>query len=115
MADQDRERLLAGFADHLLRNRLADERHGCFMVGWVRRFLALSPPMPGATAEECLAAYVCALEAERHEDWRAKAIAGVASATQRRSHRISNVQQGRSNVEVGMVRSALLRQGYGGK
>ena len=28
MADQNRERLLAAFADHLLRDRLADEKHG---------------------------------------------------------------------------------------
>jgi len=28
MADQGWERLLAAFADHLLRNRLADEKHG---------------------------------------------------------------------------------------
>lgn len=40
MADHDTERLLAGFADHLLKNRLADEKHGRCMVGWVRRFLA---------------------------------------------------------------------------
>ncbi|MDD4019239.1 MAG: integron integrase [Kiritimatiellae bacterium] len=70
MADQDRERLLAAFADHLLKNRLADERHGRFMVGWVRRFLAFPPPMPGATAEECMQAYLRALEAERYEDWK---------------------------------------------
>lgn len=69
MADQDRERLLAAFADHLLKNRLADERHGRFMVGWVRRFLAFPPPMPGATAEECMQAYLRALEAEGYEDW----------------------------------------------
>lgn len=69
MADQERERLLAAFADHLLRNRLADEKHGRYMVGWVRRFLAFPPPMPGATAEECVQAYLRALEAERHEEW----------------------------------------------
>ena len=39
MADHDTERLLARFADHLLKNRLADEKHGRYMVGWVRRFL----------------------------------------------------------------------------
>ena len=69
MADQDRERLLAAFADHLLRNRLADEKHGRYMVGWVRRFLGFPPPVPNATAEECLGAYLRALEAERYEDW----------------------------------------------
>jgi len=69
MADHDTERLLAGFADHLLKNRLADEKRGRFMVGWVRRFLALAPPVANATAEECLQAYLRALEAERYEDW----------------------------------------------
>ncbi len=34
MADQYWERLLAAFADHLLKNRLADEKHGRYMVGW---------------------------------------------------------------------------------
>ena len=38
MADQERERLLAAFADHLLKNRLADEKHGRYMVGWVRHY-----------------------------------------------------------------------------
>jgi len=37
-ADHDKERLLSEFADHLLRNRLADEKRGKFMVEWVRRF-----------------------------------------------------------------------------
>ncbi len=69
MADQDRERLLAAFADHLLKNRLADEKHGRYMAGWVRRFLAFPAPLPGATAEECLQAYLRTLETERHEDW----------------------------------------------
>ena len=69
MADQDRERLLAAFADHLLRNQLADERHGRYMVGWVRRFLDFSPPMPGATADECLQAYLRTLETEQYKDW----------------------------------------------
>ena len=39
------------------------------MVGWGRRILASAPPMPGATANECLQAYLLALKAERHEDW----------------------------------------------
>ena len=69
MADHDTERLLSGFADHLLKNRLADEKRGRFMVGWVRRFLALAPPVATATAEECLQAYLRALETERYEDW----------------------------------------------
>ena len=67
--DQDRERLLAAFADHLLKNRLADDKHGRYMVGWVRRYLAYPPPMPGATAEECVQAYLRALETDRYEDW----------------------------------------------
>jgi hypothetical protein len=45
MADHDTERLLSAFADHLLRNRLADEKRGRYMVNWVRRFLAFPPPM----------------------------------------------------------------------
>ena len=51
MADHDTERLLSGFADHLLKNRLADEKHGRFMVNWVRRFLTLPPPVANATAD----------------------------------------------------------------
>ena len=69
MADQDRERLLAAFADHLLRNRLTDEKRGRFMVNWVRRFLAYPPPMHGATEEDCLQAYLHVLETEQHKDW----------------------------------------------
>ena len=69
MADHDTERLLSGFADHLLKNRLADEKHGRYMVNWVRRFLALPPPVANATADECLQSYLRALEAERYEDW----------------------------------------------
>ena len=69
MADHDTERLLTAFADHLLKNRLADEKHGRYMVNWVRRFLTFPPPMPAATANECLHTYLRALEAERHEDW----------------------------------------------
>ena len=69
MADQDRERLLAAFADHLLKNRLADEKHGRYMVGWVRRFLDFPPPVPNATAEECLLEYLRALEREQAQDW----------------------------------------------
>jgi integron integrase len=69
MVDQDRERLLAAFADHLLKNQLADEKHGRYMVGWVRRFLDCPPPLPNATADECLQSYLRALETERYEEW----------------------------------------------
>jgi len=69
MAEQDRERLLTAFADHLLRNRLADEKHGRYMVGWVRRFLAFPTPVQNATVEEWQQAYLRALETDRHEDW----------------------------------------------
>jgi hypothetical protein len=37
MQNHDNERLLAAFADHLLRNQLADDRHCRFMIHWVRR------------------------------------------------------------------------------
>ncbi len=63
------EKRLAGFAGHLLKNRLADEKHGRYMVGWVRRFLASAPPVPNATSDECLQAYLRELEMERHEPW----------------------------------------------
>lgn len=69
MADHDIERLLAAFADHLLKNRLADEKHGRYMVNWVRRFLAFPPPMTGSTVEEVLKAYLQQLEEERYESW----------------------------------------------
>lgn len=63
------ENRLAGFAGHLLKNRLADEKLGRYMVGWVRRFLASSPPVPNATPDEWLQAYLRALETERYEAW----------------------------------------------
>lgn len=69
MADHDVERLLAAFADHLLKNRLADEKHGRYMVNWVRRFLAFPPPMTGSTVEEILKAYLQKLDDERYESW----------------------------------------------
>jgi integron integrase len=69
MADQDRERLLSAFADHLLKNQLADEKHGRYMVSWVRRFLTFPPPMANATAEECMDAYLQMLEQEAREPW----------------------------------------------
>jgi len=69
MADYDSERLLSEFADHLLKNQLADEKRGRFMVNWVRRFLASPPPVANATEEECLTAYLTVLEREKHEEW----------------------------------------------
>ena len=69
MDHAEAEKRLAGFAGHLLKNRLADEKHGRFMVGWVRRFLARSPQVPIATSDECLQAYLRGLERERHEAW----------------------------------------------
>ena len=69
MADQEQERLLAAFADHLLKNQLTDEKHGRYMVNWVRRFLAFPPPVPNATAEECLQGCLRALETEQYKDW----------------------------------------------
>jgi len=69
MADHDTERLLSGFADHLLKNRLADEKHGRFMVNWVRRFLTLPPPVANATADECLQTYLRTLEREQCQEW----------------------------------------------
>lgn len=69
MAEQDRERLLSAFADHLFKNQLADEKHGRFMVNWVRGFLAFPPPMPGATIAECMDAYLVMLEQEARASW----------------------------------------------
>ena len=69
MADHDAERLLAGFAGHLLKNRLADEKHGRYMVKWVRRFLAGPPPAANATPDECLQAYLLKLQQEQLQEW----------------------------------------------
>ena len=33
MADHDKEKMLAGFADHLFENSFTDEKHGRYMVG----------------------------------------------------------------------------------
>ncbi|MEI7437781.1 MAG: site-specific integrase [bacterium] len=68
-SSDDTDRLLASFADHLLRHRLADERRGKFMVNWVRGFLGQPPPNPGATADECLQAYQDYLEKRQLPDW----------------------------------------------
>ena len=69
MHSDDTERLLASFADHLLRHRLADERRGKFMVNWVRGFMGQTPPNPEVTAEECLRAYQDSLEKRQLPDW----------------------------------------------
>ena len=48
--DADAERLLSSFGDHLLRDRLSDERHARFLVRWVRTYLCQTSPHPSATA-----------------------------------------------------------------
>ena len=69
LQNQDTERLLSAFADHLLRNQLADERHGRYMVHWVRRYLAYPPPSSTATQDELLDAYMAQLDREGIKDW----------------------------------------------
>ena len=41
--DADAERLLSSFGDHLLRERLSDNRHAPFFVRWVREYLRQPP------------------------------------------------------------------------
>ena len=69
MADRASEQLLASFADHLLRNQLADERHCRYMLHWVRRYLAHPPPVSNTTPEELMDAYLGQLRKEACEDW----------------------------------------------
>ena len=69
MADRATEQLLSSFADHLLRNQLADERHGRFMLHWVRRYLVHPPPVPNATPEELMDAYLGQLRKEDLKEW----------------------------------------------
>ncbi|MCX6997970.1 MAG: integron integrase [Kiritimatiellaeota bacterium] len=58
----DAERLLSSFADHLLRERLSDERHARFLVRWVREYLRQPSPHPSATAADTLRAFLDRLE-----------------------------------------------------
>ena len=69
MADRATEQLLSSFADHLLRNQLADERHCRFMIHWVRRFLVYPPPVSNATPDELMDAYLGQLRREDLDDW----------------------------------------------
>ena len=69
MADRATEQLLSAFADHLLRNQLADERHGRFMLHWVRRYLVHPPPVSNATPEELMDAYLGQLRKEDLKEW----------------------------------------------
>jgi hypothetical protein len=69
MLNQDVERLLSSFGDHLLRNQLADSRHARYMVHWVRRYLGHPPPMPNATPADLMDSYLGRLRQERLQDW----------------------------------------------
>jgi site-specific recombinase XerD len=69
MQNSDTERLLSAFADHLLRNQLADDRHTRYMVHWVRRYLAHPPPASSATPAEMSDAYLGQLRREALKDW----------------------------------------------
>ena len=68
-SSNDAERLLSLFGDHILRARLADERHAPFMVRWVRRYLAMSSPSLTASPDELLDAFLNQLRREDLKDW----------------------------------------------
>ncbi|MGQ9661747.1 MAG: hypothetical protein ACUVWX_05320 [Kiritimatiellia bacterium] len=67
--DGETESLLAAFGEYLLRSRIADEKHVCYGVGWVRRFLARPSVMPSKTPGEALTGFHDALERDGQEDW----------------------------------------------
>ena len=69
MSDRASEQLLSSFADHLLRNQLADERHCRFMIHWVRRYLVHPPPVSNATPDEQVDAYLGQLRKENLKEW----------------------------------------------
>ena len=69
MQNQDTERLLSSFGDHLLRNQLADSRHARYMVHWVRRYLVHPPPTPGATPGELMDSFLGLLRQEDMKEW----------------------------------------------
>ena len=69
MAEQLSEQSYSAFADHLLRNQLADERRGRYMVRWVRRYHAHPMPVSDATPQERLDAFLGQLRKEAIEEW----------------------------------------------
>ena len=76
--DQNSERLLSGFGDHLLRRRLADQRRASFFIHWVRRFAARAPSPPGATEQDVLQQFVDELAREGLKDWQVQELLGHA-------------------------------------
>ena len=69
MQNRDTEILLAAFADHLLRNQLADDRHARYMVHWVRRYLVHPPPTSNPTPAELMDSYLGRLRQEGLKEW----------------------------------------------
>ncbi len=56
--------LPAAFGEHLLRSRIAEERHARYYVGRVRRFPGKPGVMPNATPDEALTGFLDGLERE---------------------------------------------------